>query len=342
MKNTTEIGGHLDLSQNIRIPLFLRMADSGNDPSLAYEAIPFSLEEYASMKTLFLSAFEVEMKRDNFIKRFDTRLLGSSVIGYLAKHRETGEPAAYYGVFPVKITVNNNVLLVAQSGDTMTHQHHQKKGLFTWLAKKTFATCKEKGIALIFGIPNKNSYPGFIRRLEWKQLDRINTYDLKLKVKTFPLPKLCIKWKLPRTYLRFARLVFRRKIVSDVTEFQNPLMAYSRVYRDQAYLHYKETPDKLFIKINDVVVWIRLTDVLWIGDFSTYEKVTPTTIKKLKYLAWVLGYNTIRFHFNDSLPKPLFLSHFKLSGQEPSCFLYLDESLEGTNLLLTAADFDTW
>lgn len=94
--------------------------------------------------------------------------------------------------------------------------------------------------------------------------------------------------------------------------------------------------------MHKTIAWIQLTDVLWIGDVDDYSLVDEQTIKMLKRLAALLGYNTIRFHFNDSPLLPHFLKQFTNHAQEPLCIGYLNDQLQPCNLLLTAADFDTW
>lgn len=307
-----------------------------------YEAVPFSLTQYDAMKELFASAFGTDITKTAFQKRFDTRRLGADVVGFIAVHRATKTPAAYYGVFPVKILWQGKIIQAAQSGDTMTHGQHRKKGLFTWLAQKTFEQCEKRGIALVFGLPNKNSYHGFINRLGWRHIDNVATYDLKLPRKTIPLAKLFLKAGLFSTYLKLAKLVLEKRLRFDITAFYNPLDHYARVNRDADYLAYKADGTKIFLRLDDVTLWVRLTDVFWIGDMDKYERFTETSIQKLKRIARLLGYNTIRFHFNEGLPQPRFLRWFVKQDEEPSCYYYIDERLDKTNLLLTAADFDTW
>jgi hypothetical protein len=314
------------------------------DINESYSYQRFSLDHYAAMKILFQSSFGTGLAEDVFLKRYDTSSLGHPVIGFLAFHIGTNAPAAYYGVFPVKLNYKGKIFLVAQSGDTMTHEQHRKKGLFVWLAKKTFDTCRKENIQLIFGLPNKNSYPGFINHLGWVQRDTISRYDLKLRFKTVPLPKLFAKLKLFKTYTRTVAKLTPYRLKPSVSEFSNKEghTDMAKVSRSAEYLQYKSNSDKLFISINDVVFWIKLTDVLWIGDVDDYKKINDRVIRKLRGLAFFLGYNTICFHFNDSVEKPAFLRRFRKYNEEPSCFYYFDNELQNVNLLLTGADFDTW
>ena len=112
--------------------------------------------------------------------------------------------------------------------------------------------------------------------------------------------------------------------------------------RDNAYIHYKNSEDRFFIKIENVVLWIRLTDVFWIGDFDNYDAINPAVINKIKRLAFLLGYNTISFNMNASIMLPEPLKIFKQYSSQPSCILYIDETFCDANIILAAADSDTW
>src|SRR5215212_6420813 len=118
-----------------------------------YSIEPFALDKFLLMKELFKSAYETDIDLEYFNSKYDTRCLGHEVIGFIAIHTATKSPAAFYGVFPVKLWINGKEVLAAQSGDTMTHKDHRKKGLFVHLAQVSFETCRKKGIELIFGLP---------------------------------------------------------------------------------------------------------------------------------------------------------------------------------------------
>lgn len=301
-------------------------------------------EHYKLLKDLYLDAFNSKMEVRDIQKRFDTKELGCEHIGFIAIHAATKEPAAYYGVFPVTLILNCQKILAAQSGDTMTAGNHRLKGLFISLAKLTFEECSKRKVQIIFGFPNDNSLPGFIKKLQWQQIDSIVRFDLKLKVKTFPLAKISLRPNfLRRIYYNYFRLLPGKKITSTPASFTNTKFTnYTKVLRNEKYMAYKESHDKFFIIIDNLVIWIKLTDVLWIGDFSNYESVNNSVIKKLKRLAFFLGYNTISFHINESVKLPEFLNYFKKYKSVPSCVLFLNNSIKPYNMLFTAADFDTW
>ena len=86
-----------------------------------------------------------------FLNLFSTEEFGNSFVGFIA-YDSTNQAAANYSVFPIKLIQNNEIILAAQSGSTMTHNNHRKKGLFILLANKTFELCKELGIKIIYQI----------------------------------------------------------------------------------------------------------------------------------------------------------------------------------------------
>lgn len=303
-----------------------------------YESVSFSLEHHGPMDVLFRSAFGQPLSKDTFLNRYNTAPVGKAVVGYIAFHRATGTPAAYYGVFPVQLQYGGRTCWAAQSGDTMTHGDHRKRGLFTWLAKLTYEACTRQGIELVFGMPNANSYPGFINKLGWKETDTIACYDLKPAIKTFPLPKL-----LPRFAMTWARLVLRRYVRNAVGAQINTCKTdYAKVFRDAAYMKYKDRSDSFLLELDGILIWVRLTDVFWIGEVSDYDRLSERIVLKLQRIAFVLGYNTIRYHLNSSINRPGFLRSFKKYNNEPFCYLDLSGRYQALNILITAIDFDTW
>ena len=299
-------------------------------------------KHYHHLQELFLNAFQITPTIQQIEKKFNTKVLGAEVIGYLAIEKKYGKAAAYYGVFPLQLTDKETVVQAAQSGDTMTHASHRKKGLFIRLAELTFEACKEKNIKLVFGFPNKFSYPGLTKRLSWQHVDNIVRWDLKLNIKTFPLPKLLLKHNnFFTTYLAYASAI-TKKMSIEVADFTNKYETIMpKVLRDENYLLYKQVKDKVFIRLDNIIMWIKFSDVLLIGDVNNYGAITEKTISKIKKMAFILGYNTVSFYWNENLEPPDFLRYFKKISKFPSCILQLDDSTS-SDILFTAADFDTW
>jgi GNAT superfamily N-acetyltransferase len=81
--------------------------------------------------------------------------------------------AAIYASMPVYVRLQDRVELGLQSCDTMTDSDYRGRGLFTKLAKITFARASEHGAKLVYGFPNKASAHGFFERLQWTNLDPV-------------------------------------------------------------------------------------------------------------------------------------------------------------------------
>lgn len=96
-----------------------------------------------------------------------------SALGFVAV--AGGAIVASYTVFPSIVYIRGAPTLIAQSGDTMTAPEFSGRGLFTKLALLTYELCRQKGVCYVFGFPNRNSAPGFFRKLRWRLHGRIGT-----------------------------------------------------------------------------------------------------------------------------------------------------------------------
>ena len=110
--------------------------------------------------------------------KFDTEFTGFKNVGYIA-YSPKNEPAAFYGVLPCFLNYEGEKILIAQSGNTMTHKKHRRKNLFVILAEKTFEYCRENNIKLVYGFPNEFSYLSFVKKLGWTHDENIQTYITK-------------------------------------------------------------------------------------------------------------------------------------------------------------------
>ncbi|MFT3909278.1 MAG: GNAT family N-acetyltransferase [Ferruginibacter sp.] len=75
--------------------------------------------------------------------------------------------AGIYTALPVIFKVNDSLLPGLQSIDTLTDIDHRGKGLFIKLANRLYDEEAANKFALVYGIPNENSAPGFFTKLKW-------------------------------------------------------------------------------------------------------------------------------------------------------------------------------
>lgn len=310
-------------------------------PPDGYRYERLEARHHKDLQDLFYRVFRDRPGREAFLKKYETNRLGKAVTGFVAIHIASGDLVAFYGVFPLQIDTRKEIIQGAQSGDTMTDPRHRRMGFFVHLAQLTYEACRREGIRLLIGQPNEQSYHGLVHTLRWEPMDEIVRFDLKTRWPALPWPKLALRLGLFRSlYLPLARRILKKRMATAPTAFSNPLPdgAY-RVHRDAAYLQYKEGPERLFLNIDNKTYWVRLHDVFFIGEMSDYDFFPE---KKWRRLAWWLGYNTISFALNGSLPRPAALKNFQAGTRQASCFLYLDNTLEKKNMVLTGADSDSW
>jgi hypothetical protein len=258
----------------------------------------FSLNEYRLQRIsessiddliqLFQICFDTKPKRTTLINKHRYCHGENHFIGYIAYTNENS-PAAFYGVFPQLLVNNNTEILFAQSGDTMTHPDHQKKGLFIKLAELTFDLCKEIGIKGIFGFPNKNSYPGFVNRLNFKETDPL--YSLTFLENRIGYSRF-LKSSMSESWSVFlANFVFRKGQLFENSSTTSHNSEISFLKHDDLFFKVKDKFNVILINIFKTNVLIKINqNALIIGDIQstdlyTYKKI----IRRLKKFCFFSG-----------------------------------------------------
>src|ERR1700744_5068987 len=110
---------------------------------------------------LHAAVYKREVPVTFFINKYNPAYTNVMYTGFIA-YNEAVQPIAYYGVIPCFLRHGSEVILAAQSADTMTHPGYRNRGLFVELANLTYELCRAEGINIIFGFPNQNSLPGLV------------------------------------------------------------------------------------------------------------------------------------------------------------------------------------
>jgi hypothetical protein len=249
---------------------------------------------------IYQSAFGNTLDLNVFKKKQSTQSFGDTYVGFIA-YDDQNNPAAYYGVYTCEISYKGKIYRSAQSGDTMTHKDHGGKGLFTLLATQTYDYCKEQGFHCVFGFPNENSFPGFIKRLGWSHFDNITPY--LIRVKCIPWIRLKNTFKLSQNlHDRWCRFVLNnhRKgapFKSSCSELGIPVVDHSK-----DFFNYKKYAENYLINIKGINVWLKFDDTfLIIGDIEKCnEPEFNESIRTLKRLAFKMGLPHLRFHSSSN------------------------------------------
>jgi len=100
----------------------------------------------------------------------------------LAKSSQN-EVVGQYIIIPMKIKFNDEIIYSTLSLNTLTRKDYRGKGIFVGLADAIYSKCKEGKIRFTYGFPNQNSYPGFIKKLQFQDLGSIPLLVRPLSVK---------------------------------------------------------------------------------------------------------------------------------------------------------------
>jgi hypothetical protein len=92
---------------------------------------------------------------------------------FTSRESKSNELAGQYLVVPLNFTVGNEIIKGSLSLNTLTRPKFQGKGLFTKMAKATYEDCMSNNAYLTIGFPNPQSYPGFVRKLDFEHLGDI-------------------------------------------------------------------------------------------------------------------------------------------------------------------------
>jgi len=125
------------------------------------QALP---EDSPQLTELFRVVFEFARSASHDRWKFDDNPYGPPVIAVADDH---GTLVGQYALWPMALRLGQQVTPCAQSLDTMTHPDYRGQGMFTVLAEECMRYAAKRGIEALFGFPNENSFPGFVRRLDW-------------------------------------------------------------------------------------------------------------------------------------------------------------------------------
>jgi len=306
-----------------------------------YEIVRVSKESLKDLIPLYKDAFNKAYSLEYLVKKFDTLKFGAEYIGYIAYHEK--KAVACYVVFPCLMECNGQEILAAQSGDTMTHQSHRRKGLFVLLAKKTFELARQEGIKFLFGFPNDSSYQGFTKNLSWTHEDNMRLY--RIKINTLPLAKLALKSSLFEPLYRFyLKGVLRSyKLTQGAFPFSTALQGSIHIKYSADYTEYKKYGGSFIFKVGGYTIWAKINGVLMIGNIEQKEgNDVLKMVKELKRLAFITGCTQITFSFTKGTYWDKNLNFLTLEEGFKVAYYDLGSALPLSKLSLSLSALDTF
>ncbi|MBP6976869.1 MAG: GNAT family N-acetyltransferase [Bacteroidales bacterium] len=309
-----------------------------------YRIIRINKSSVEHIKKLYYRCFKLRKSLNDISLKYDTSIFGLCDTGFLAFDQKN-RPAAYYGVFPMIMSLDNKDYLVAQSGDTMTDPAHRGKGLFIELAKETYNYIQEKKVQFVFGFPNRNSYPGFIKKLNWEFYGRMK--DFKFNNKAFPICELVSKfWILKPIYKKFCDIRLSKHRLEpneEIVDKFNLSQSWGHVKKDLNYFKYKKYNTYL-INYKDFIMLIKADSHLIVGDVAYFKNNdTEDFIHAVECIAKQLGCKKTIISLNENHWLYSYLS-LKYTPVEslPIGFLRFSNDLSFEKISFCGADYDTF
>lgn len=269
-------------------------------PASPYRFERLDASQLWAVQALYRSAFGLQVTIEELTAKYDTARFGAAYTGVLA-YGPDGDPAAYYGVFPIRVRVAGKAVLAAQSGDTMTSPAHRMKGLFTQTARMAYQIAAEEGVAFVFGFPNENSYPGFKAKLNWVFYGNMDNF--RIKVPALPLVPLAKKY--PACAPMVQRWVERRLRRIALPPQSLPAGALdtasiAEVAHDLDFLEYKLSGRAHLVQWQGFKMMVRLDGELVLGGVSNFPaEETARFITGLRALARRLFCHRILIQVNQ-------------------------------------------
>jgi len=274
-----------------------------------YKIVPYHNGLIDDFYALYQSVHKQLLAKEHFLTKGNTSFTGQPIIGFIAYERLTNQVAAFYGVYPVLVNLNGQWVLAAQSGDTLTHGNHRRRGLWEKLVELTKDECKNRAIQFIFGFPNSSSTPGF-KKFGWPFYPNKKNFYFRRernfieKIKNRIFPDMAFK-------LLNHKFVGSEKISS--LGFQSDVM------RTDSYFSYKnKLSGARFYQINSCVIWAKVEpNTIVIGDVQANDNTSMAAIaKELAQLPSIL--NLCNLYFSLSHFNPLIAELQKIPGMSVS------------------------
>ncbi len=291
-----------------------------------------------TLVALYAASFNETISTDKLARKFATEPFGVAYVGYLAVS-DTGQAAAFYGVFPAPMQIGTHQFIGAQSGDTMTHPDHRKQGLFVRLARATFALARELGIELIYGFPNQNSLPGFKRHLDWSFPPPMQGGELRAQQSWLTRTRL----RLQSSRARSARIADRLNQIAIDTENITFHEGLDGVVHNHEYLAYKHlNSDSVVVETDRLRAWLVPGTRLDVGALQlTQSGGADALFNACQELLQYCAADRMRFCYSaDSEPLHAISEFVTTRPNTDIGYLALAESLEPERLFFSRGDFD--
>lgn len=126
---------------------------------------------------LFQKVFGVDRTINRWNWQFKNNVFGG---GWITLAEIRNEIVAQYCMMRYHLNFMGREIIAGQSCDTMVRSDQRGQKWFSRLASANYKYASEEGAKAVFGFPNRDSYPGFMRDLEWHRIVSLKYYFYRI------------------------------------------------------------------------------------------------------------------------------------------------------------------
>ncbi|MCI8341780.1 MAG: GNAT family N-acetyltransferase [Firmicutes bacterium] len=161
---------------------------------------------------------DIEISNKKFVNHeYFENPSGDAVIR-LARDNEDDTLAGQYVVNPARFRIESEDIPAVLSLNTLTRDKYRGQGIFTGLAELVYSDSAERGYNFCYSMPNQNSYPGFIKKLNFADIGNVPLWLRPIKPSTIVAEK--IKSHAMSTLAKPANVLFRPRKKKSLYEIQ--------------------------------------------------------------------------------------------------------------------------
>jgi hypothetical protein len=147
----------------------------------SFSLAPYRSGDEVDIVALFKTVFGGDKTLEHWRWQFEANPYGR-VFTSLARDSDHNGLIGQCAVMPVDLNVMGRRVKAGQALDTMVHADFRNLGIFEQSARHCFEQLKSDGYALVYGFPNRNAFPGWVRKLGWNRIAFGTRYYKRLSV----------------------------------------------------------------------------------------------------------------------------------------------------------------
>ncbi len=276
-----------------------------------------------------------------FFQKYQTDYAGLPQCSQLAYFN--GKPIAFYGAIPCFVKAAGNRLLATQVCDSFTLKEYRKQKINYKLAERCYELLRSYHCSFLFGFQNLASYSA-AKKHDWHVANKI-LFRFHIAIhRTFVsrwIGKLMIKFGYRKKFERvFATMICNERDFHNILDNENGIT----VDYESGFLQYKTFTPNYFILIGDVKFWVNLKSYFEIGAIDYQDKETlHAALQKLIGLLNSLYISQIILNapYNSRLYRDL-CNWYEPHPSWIIGYLNFDGKVDGAEILVNPADFDTY